>query len=467
MGRTGHPALIVGISALAVLVADTAVVLTHGQGPVAHAQTVLGPLRNAQVITATGDTHSAMAGAVVGPGEVVITGHRGDAELLTRGRITLLGPDAALAVVDGGHQQLRTGTAVIDAQQGPGLSLDLATDLVSVPAGSATEVDRSVSVRIGSLSGPASVTNSSGSRLTVGALWQAVLNGDALPSAPTPLQLSDSADEARAVPALVSDDLAIKTLARGIDTTGASTVTAVETAWSGTVLPASAGLSRSERVLPAVIADATAPAGGTEQQRYNEVVGWRDDGGSWGVVVHLLDSRAAAVVDALHALQNFVPTGTVAVVALPPLGPVAIGGAPGGQRGNHGGPPGSTPPPSTTPPSTPPPGGGSTPPPGPTPTVGLVGVVVNALGNVLHSLLAILPLKAAKTATTRSSDRKAVAQQRSSHAGQKSLAPNSNPQRSVPQESGPQKPNPSTPTPTPSPGLSGLLGGVLGILSPL
>jgi len=399
MGRTGHSALIIGISAAAVLSAGTVVALTRGEPPVARAETTLGPVSDAIVTSTSGHSRVASAGASLAPGEVVTTGRHGNAALLTRGRVTLLASNAVLEVGDGAHQQLRTGTAVIDAQEGPGVTLDIAGDSIVVPAGSAIEAQRGTAVRIGALAGPVGVTNGSGRHLSLAALWQVIVTGDSLPGAPTPLQLSNSrsvqAAEARAVPELVADNLAMKALARGIDSTGNSTAHVVEASWTGTFVPRGVGVTRSDQVLPAVIADATAHAGGTPQQRYDRVVSWRAEGGSWGVVVHLLSARAAQVADALHSLQESERQGALGNTSATGLGPPPITPATPGIGHHPAGPstptPGTThtPPPATTPPTTG--GGGKTPTPKPTQSPTVVGGVVGTVGKVLNGLLGILP----------------------------------------------------------------------------
>lgn len=424
MGRTGHPALIIGAGAFAVLAAGTAIALTRGGVPVARAVTTLGPARGVSVVAPDGASRPGVAGAVVRPGAVVTTGPDGDAELVTRGRVTMLGANAALAVVNGAEQQLRTGTAVVDARQGPGLTLEIASDSVVVPSGSATEADRSVSVRVGSLAGPAAVTNGSGRRLTLPGLWQVVVNGDALPTTASPLRLTDSHDESRAVPELVADDLAMKALARGIDTTSATTTDIVEASWSGTIVASRPGVTRGDRVLPAAIADASGSAGGSPQQRYDRVVGWREQGGSWGVVVHLMSSRASAVADALHELLRGEPAGTVGTISAAGPGATVIGGHHrGASTSTTSNPTQPSGPGAGTNPTSP---GGSTTTPNPTPTpgTGLVGGLVNTLGGLLDKLLGILPLTASSPATPNSSTHNA--------------------------------------TPTPTPPLSSLLGGLTG-----
>lgn len=444
MGRSGHSALIIGISATAVLAAGVGVSLTRGDGPVAHAGTRLGPVRDASVVSANGLSVPARAGTILAPGDVVTTGSDGNAQLLTRGRITLLTSNAAIAVSDGAHQQLRTGTAVIDAQEGPGLTLDIAGDTLVVPSGSATEADRATAVRIGALAGPASVTNSSGRHLSVAPLWQTIINGDALAGSPTPLQLSNDesvrAAEARAVPELVADNLAMEALARGINSTGSSTAHVIEAAWTGTLVPRGVGVSRSDQVLPVVIADATSHAGGTPQSRYDRVVGWRSEGGSWGVVIHLLSARAAQIANTLHSLQQPQPAGSVGKISAHGLGVTPLGpGAPtaGHKPPTHSPPPTSTPP-TSTPPSSPPATGGTPPTPTPSPP-NLLGGIVGTVGTVLNDLLALLP-------SGDSSD--------STHTLKQ--------QPTVTSTSAPAASPTPAPTPTPSPTDSGLIGNLLG-----
>jgi hypothetical protein len=297
----------------------------------------------------------------------------------------MLAGSAADEVINGASQQLRTGTAVVDAQQGAALTLLVAGDSLAIPSGSATEADRGVTVRIGALAGPASIASANGRQATLPALAQTVLDGDALPGTATPLHLSDSADEARAVPTLVSDDLALKTLAAGIDATGASTASTVEASWTGTIAAAPTGATLGDQVLPVVIADATKSAGGDPQTRYDHVVAWRAAGGSWGVVVHLLAGRASDVVRTLSTLQQSEPTGQVGTVSTQAL----VGTVGPGIPGVTG--PAKPPVHPTTPPSRQPTGpGGNAPTPTPTSADGVVGGLLDTVGSVLSGVVGLL-----------------------------------------------------------------------------
>ncbi|HWA67889.1 MAG TPA: hypothetical protein VG899_16115 [Mycobacteriales bacterium] len=428
---------------VAVVAAGVVVAVTRGSSPITSAATILRDPRDATVRTASGATHVGSDGESITDGEVVMTGPHGVADLDTRGRNVLLSGDAALEVVDGEHQQLKTGTAVVDARNGAGLLLDLTGDTVSVPQGSATEAARGVSVRVGSLVGPASVTSSNGRRLSIPRLYQALLSGDALPADVAPLHLSDSNDEVEVIPHVVADDLSLKSLARGIDTTGRSTARVIEASWSGIRQPVPDSHTRSERVLPVLIADAT--HGGQLQQRYDDAVDWRAEGGSWGVVLHLLDGTAATVESTLASLQKAAqPAGQVGTVVTVgattvPTGPTAIATPPviGGKTTFPTAPVSSqSPPPATTPPTQIPPN--------------LLGGLIETLQSVISGVLNLLPHDStAPTDTTTPTTPKGSTATTSTVKG--------SPDTTVVRTG-----KPATPTPSPSATPDGLLGDLLG-----
>lgn len=382
--RQSGPWLVVrGGMSVAVIAVGVVVAVTRGSSPIASASTILRDPRGVTV-SGSGASHAGTDGEAITNGETVMTGPGGFADLDTRGRHVLLSGEAALEVADGEHQALKTGDAVIDARDGAGLMLDLTGDTVSIPDGSATEANRGVSVRVGSLVGPASITSTTGRRLSVPRLYQALFSGDALPSAVAPLHLSDSNDEVQVIPHVVADDLSLKTLARGIDTTGRSTANVIEASWNGTRQPVPASHSRSERVLPVLIADAT--SGGEMQQRYDDAVAWRAQGGSWGVVLHLLNGTATSVETTLASLQRAgQPAGQVGTVVTVgtsttvPTGPTAIATPPmiGG---------GTTFPTAPSSPSSP-----SSPPTAPVVPPSLLGGLIDTLQAVIDGVLNLLP----------------------------------------------------------------------------
>ncbi|HWC35537.1 MAG TPA: hypothetical protein VG650_12010 [Mycobacteriales bacterium] len=452
MRRTGPSVLAQGVVALAVLAGGIVVVVARGSTPVASAETVLGTSTHVRIVTSSGAAVPVVAGQRLADGDLIMTGPHGSAELITRHRLTLLGSAAALVVTNGARQELRSGTAVIDAQHGPRLDLKVSGDLVSIPHGSATEAERGVSVRVGALTGPAAITSNIGRRLALPALSQAVLSGDALPGGTTPLHLTDSVDEDRVAHRLVADDLALKTLARGIDTTGHSTAHVVESSWTGATQALPNRAKRSERVLPVLIADST--HGGTAQQRYNSAVVWRSEGGSWGVVLHLLAGHAATVESTLAALQRKGQTpgqiGTVpAGGAISAAGPgPTVAATPPTKHHHHGPAPSGA----GSPPSAPSGGGGGT---GPTPPDTLVGGLVATVQNVIDGVLGLLPhnkaLKQPATTTTGT-----VAKPLKSSSGNK---PSSSGSTSTKRTT----PKPPTPAPAPTaPANDGLLGNLLG-----
>jgi hypothetical protein len=392
MVRTGRrSALTLGTASLLVAAAGTVVVLTRGAAPLAQAPTAVAAAHDATVITADGRSTPARAGQRVPDGAVVRTGRSGSAELVTRRRAVYLEHSGAVAVINGGSQQLRTGDAVVDALNGPPLHLDLAGDDLSVPSGSATEAQRSVSVQVGSLAGPAEITSATGQRLAIPSLAQAVIAGDALPAATTPLHLNDDAAETAAVPALVSDDVTLNDFARGINSSGGAAVHVIETGWSGATSAMPHGVTSSERVLPMVIADATSGAGGTRQARYDRVVWWRRAGGSWGVVVALLKSDASAVEATFDTLQRHQPAGQIGTVSIQALSHAAIRTGQAATKRITGSRV------SITTPSAPPGGSGGghhggNPTPTPTPTTGPVTKVVGTVQGVVGTVLGLLPV---------------------------------------------------------------------------
>ena len=287
--------------------------LTGCGSPLSAATTTLHGVIDASVVHLNGAVVSAVDGLRLRRGDVVRTGPNGRAELQTRGRVVYEGSDAAVQMIDGGRADLRHGAVVVDAQHGPGLSMTLAGLQVSTGWGSAVRAERSVTVRLGALAGSVGVDSQTGRHLQITPLSQAIVGGDALPDSTTdsPLRLTDDDGEAHAVPTLVRDDLALNSLAAGIDNTGDSTVRVVTAAWHYGLETLPGGVSRSEQVLPVVIA---AAAGGDTQAAYRTAVALRQRGASWGVVAHRLHTTSAAVLAALSVFEKGAATGQVGSV---------------------------------------------------------------------------------------------------------------------------------------------------------
>jgi hypothetical protein len=362
--------------------------LTGCSSSVASATTSLRGVLAATVVHTDGSSRPAINGLALHPGDVVRTGDGGRAELVTQKRVVYVGSDAAIQVVDGLHQVLRAGAIVADAQAGPDLDLTVASLDVSVPAGSATRAERSVTSRIAALAGPTDVRSTAGRRLTIDVLHQAVVGGDALPDTTTPLRLTDDDGEAHAVPTLVRDDETLNGLARGMDSTGPSTARVITASADFTTQPAPSGVGRSERLLPAVIA-ATGSSSGAEQ-RYTRAVDYRKAGGSWGVIAHLLGVQARNVVATLAAFERTQPPGRIGSVSavLASAGIAPDGGgthATDGTRRTGGSRQGSD-----TADNGGQPSGGPSPSPSPS-SSGPVGTVLDTVNDTVGDVLSLLP----------------------------------------------------------------------------
>jgi hypothetical protein len=335
MGQSAHPGRARVALTVAALAAATTV--TGCSSSLKSATTVLTGVAAATVVHTDGSSAAAVPGLRLRPGDLVRTGAGGRAELVTRSRHVYLGSEASLQVLDGENQQLRHGALVVDAQHGSGLDLRVAGLDVSAPAGTAVRVERSVTVRLGALSGSTRVVSGTGRSLHVPALRQVIVGGDALPDSTAPLRLTDDDGEAHAVPDLVHDDEAINGLARGIDGTGSATASVVTASWHGPLTRTPSGVGRSERVLPVVIASA-GPASDAIH-RYRTAVALRSQGGSWGVVAHVLGVGSARVVDQLALLERTQKPGSIgdAQQVLAAIAQAAVGNGSGRGPGDGGG----------------------------------------------------------------------------------------------------------------------------------
>jgi hypothetical protein len=296
----------------------------------AAATTTLAGAVDVQVVHPDGTVVGGVDGLRLRRGDLVRTGPAGRAELKTRGRVVYAASEASVQVLDGARQQLRHGAVVVDAQGGPRLTLTVAGLTATAPGGTALRAERAVTVRIASLAGTSSVDSDTGRHLDVPALTQAVIGGDALPdsTADSPLRLTDDDGEAHAVPTLVRDDVALQSLAAGIDSTGTHTFQVVTAAWHRRLDPLPAGVARSEQVLPVVIAAAI--PNGDALGRYDVAVRMRQAGGSWGVVAHDLGTTSSAVLAALDAFEHGAATGQVGTV------PAALAFVSGALQGTGG-----------------------------------------------------------------------------------------------------------------------------------
>lgn len=386
MGQSAHPGRPAGRlgasnAGFALAVGGLGALLTGCSSPVSSATTELRGVLNATVVHTDGETARGVDGLRLRPGDVVRTAAGGRAELVTRDRVVYIGSEAAMQVVAGDRQVLRHGAAVVNAQDAPGLSLQVAGLEVTVPDGSAIRAERSVTVRVGTLAGSAEVVSGTGRRLTVAALHQTTVGGDALPDDTTPLRLTDDDGEARTVPDLVRDDQTLLGLARGMDSTGRSTVRAVSQSLDRDFSRQPPGAGRSEQLLPAVIA-----AAAEDRALYQRAVDLRRAGGSWGVVARLVGVQAAGVVRALAALERLQGPAEIATPqdVLDDLGTGQAGAGDGGDNGSgdgigngDGGGDGE--------------GGAPTPSPTASPTPTDDGGVVGTVTNTVRDVLSLVP----------------------------------------------------------------------------
>ena len=317
MGQMAHPGraksggmcrvALIGVACLA------STTLVGCGSSLASSPTTLQDAFSVQVVHPDGSAVTGVSGLRLHNGDVVRTAPGGRAELHTRSRVVYLVSDTAVQIMNGARQSLRHGAVLADSESGPGLALEVGDLNVSAPHGSAVRAERAVTMRVGTLVGTADLTSDTGRSVTVPALSQVTVAGTALPDSPTPLHLTDDSAEAHAAPSLVRDDLALDSLAAGIDATGSSTAQMVATAWHGAVDAAPAGVARSENVLPIVIASAGHPK--DPQTRYQQAVSLRSGGGSWGVIAHELGTDSAAALIALDAFEHGASAGQVGTVS--------------------------------------------------------------------------------------------------------------------------------------------------------
>lgn len=334
--RFAVPALSVALAA--VLLAALAVAAL-GPGT-ASASTVL--LRGAGVVVELpdGSTAPLAEGQEVPRGAVVDPGRDG-AVLRTLGRDTWLSADAAVQVLDGARQALRAGFVMVDARRGPALELTTEAATVTTPDGSVSRVERAALLRVGSYAGDAVRVRAADRRATadVAPARQVQVPDGGLPGRVTPLVLTPGDAYERALAAdLVLADEALTDLAARLDAPGGAQA-AVRSA-------ALRDLPSQTAVLTPAVAEGPAPAApaseaglayllaragdGDLADRFGEVRTLRADGGSWGVVATLVDTRVSAVAALLDALLAGPEEAVLAADEVDLADLLDLPGAPGG-----------------------------------------------------------------------------------------------------------------------------------------
>jgi hypothetical protein len=338
LGQIGHSPGRRAFTSVAVLAAGSllaAVGLSACGVDAAKASTVVRDARAATLQLADGTTKAASDGATVPRGAVVTTAPGGSVSLVTSGRVVLLGSDTSVAVLDGRREQLRKGLVMVDGRKAGELELDAGAATVTTTRGSVTRVERDALLRVASFRRDASV-RAAGRRATVkvDALHQVQVPYGGLPGRVTALGLTRDTWERRYALDLVTRDVDLNNLAAGLDANPSSTaaIGAVLPATYRNAVPLAAGEKASEQTLGFLIAR----AGHDDAKTYENVRGWRAEGGSWGVVAALADADVAEVSSALDAILE--PNEPV-LAAEPGGGSIDVGGLFGGSgpTGSGGG----------------------------------------------------------------------------------------------------------------------------------
>ena len=308
----------------------------------AAASTTVREPEAASIVHVNGTLTAAHDGERVLPGEIVRVGDSGAARLDTAGRHEWLTGGSSVLVNDGTHQQIRAGALVVDVRSGPGVRLLVSGTSVQVGAGDVVRAEHGFTVRIGTLAGTAEVSSTTGRSASVPALHQVRVNGDALPDdAPAPLALVDDAAERATNLPVVVDDVLLRRWARGVanDAAARPRLRAALTAYAPPVssqcaLPREAAVA--DQVLPLAVARSShtrLPLG----DRYGRALCYRQEGASWGVVAHLLDTTAVRTLAQVEALQ------TGRLLASGATGGQSTEAAPAAGSGSGAGPSGSAP----------------------------------------------------------------------------------------------------------------------------
>lgn len=270
----------------------------------ADAPTVLVSSRVTDVVLADGSTQLLDDGEQVPRGATVRTGQGGTAMLRTRGRDVLLGASTSVTVVDGARQVLARGLVLVDATDAPGVTIDGQAADVAVADGGLTRLERGpAALRVAVFDGRAKVRSSGRSgRRSVDRLFQVKVPYGGLAGTTTPLVLTNDDWEQRYALDLVQDDRDLRALATGLDGAGDQGALVLQTVPASVRTDAGGGAPRSESLIPYLLATNATEGGRTVEQRYDTARGYRQDGGSWGVVAALVDAGADDAGRALDAM---------------------------------------------------------------------------------------------------------------------------------------------------------------------
>jgi hypothetical protein len=314
--RDWRVVLAAGVAVLSAAV-TTLVVRT---GDPATADSFLGDVRDAAVVLQDGTLVIAKNGLRVPEGAVVRTGAGGGAKLTTAGRDVYLGALSTVRIIDGVHQSLDRGQVIVDSRGGARLDLATRAGSAALPGGSLVRVENGPVLRLGVFAGKASLT-AAGRQATVQvpSLYQVQAPYTGVPGRATPLALTDDAWEQQLAPELVNADRDLNALARGLAGADGATVLQAAPAALREVQPINA--DRGEQALGVAVAQASRRSAQLKDT-LEFVQTARDEGGSWGVVAALVQSRVSAVsalLDTVLAPPGPTP-GTVVAEPTPGLG---------------------------------------------------------------------------------------------------------------------------------------------------
>lgn len=299
--ETWQPVLAAG---LAVLLAAVLSLAFTGKD-LASAQTFVTNATQADIKLADGTQRPAAVGDLVPHGASVLTGKSGGARLTTEGRDVYLGAQSTLRVVDGLHQQLSRGLAMLDTRSGPRVTLQTALGAGTVNAGEGalTRVEQNVgTLRLAVYEGASSITAAGRqATTTVPALRQVRVPYGGVPEPLTALALSVKdatydAWEQRLAANLVQADIDLNGFAAGLN--GVDGVFVLNAAPASLRETPFGGVSRGEQALAVAVAQ-KGRLHSNPQDNLREVVRDRADGGSWGVVAAIVRAAVSDVTSVL------------------------------------------------------------------------------------------------------------------------------------------------------------------------
>lgn len=362
-GRASQRAdrLVVGVAVVLALVLLVAVTVAATGGGIAGARTVLRAGAGSMLLVDGQPEQPAVVGDTVPDGAALRAGPAG-AVLATRDRAVHLAADARVRVVDGGEQQLQTGSLVVDSRRGPGVTVTTEAATVTAPPDGLVRVDAGPMVRVALLAGPAAQVRAIGRRTPtmLPRLYQVQTARGSSVGYASPLMLRSDALERRLAADLVAADAMLTDLASQLSLPGPALSPAPAAAMASpapvdpspaasagptTSSAAAAALPLGAVVLTALRADApavNAPAPGkasgeaaldyliaTARERGGDIAGrvarvdeLRDAGGSWAVVAGIL----GVPVDSVGArLQELLAPTAVARLATGGTDPIDLG----------------------------------------------------------------------------------------------------------------------------------------------